>query len=72
MTDPHGTLSAVYSGDSGGVIPALTTVTDAQALAVIRRYYRDDPEGMESDRQIALERGETLQQWAETLLDPIA
>jgi hypothetical protein len=61
----------VYDSDSGGVLPALTSVTDAQALAVIRRYYRDDPEGMESDQSISLERGETLQQWAESLLDPL-
>jgi hypothetical protein len=46
-------------------------MTEQQALRVIQRYYRNDPEGLESDRQIALERGETIQQWAESLLDPL-
>jgi hypothetical protein len=47
-------------------------MTEQQALAVIKRYYRDDPEGMESDRRVTLQRGETLQQWAESLLDPLS
>jgi hypothetical protein len=46
-------------------------MTEQQALRVIERYYRDDPEGMEDDRQITLKRGETIQQWAESLLDPL-
>ena len=47
-------------------------MTEQQALRIIERYYRNDPEGMESDRQITLQRGETVQQWAESLLDPLA
>ncbi len=47
-------------------------MTEARARAIIERYYRDDPEGMESDRQLTLQRGETIQQWAEQLLDPIS
>jgi hypothetical protein len=46
-------------------------MTEQQALRVIERYYRNDSEGLESDRQITLERGETIQQWAESLLDPL-
>jgi hypothetical protein len=46
-------------------------MTEQQALQVIKRYYRNDPEGLESDREITLERGETIQQWAESLLDPL-
>jgi hypothetical protein len=46
-------------------------MTEIQARAIIERYYRDDPEGMESDRQITIQRGETIQQWAESLLDPL-
>jgi hypothetical protein len=46
-------------------------MTEQQALRVIQRYYRNDPEGLESDRQITLERGETIQQWAESLLAPL-
>lgn len=61
----------VYSSDSGGVLPARTAMTEQQALRVIERYYRNDSEGLESDRQITLERGETIQQWAESLLDPL-
>jgi hypothetical protein len=61
----------VYNDCSGGVLPAHSEMTEQQALRVIQRYYRNDPEGMESDRQITLERGETVQQWAESLLDPL-
>ena len=61
----------MYSDHSGGVLPVHSEMTEQQALRVIQRYYRNDPEGMESDRQITLERGETVQQWAESLLDPL-
>lgn len=61
----------MYSINNGEVLPVPLPVTETQARAIIERYYRDDPEGMESDRQITLQRGETIQQWAESLLDPI-
>lgn len=61
----------MYSINNGGVLPVPLPVTETQARAIIERYYRDDPEGMESDRQITIQRGETIQQWAESLLDPL-
>jgi hypothetical protein len=45
-------------------------MTNAEALRIIKRFYRDDHEGMVSDLAITLERGETLQELAESLLDP--
>jgi hypothetical protein len=47
-------------------------MTERDALVVIERYYRDDPEGLLSDLSITIQRAETLSQWAESLLDEIA
>jgi|10_taG_2_1085330.scaffolds.fasta_scaffold455543_1 hypothetical protein len=44
-------------------------LNDDLARKVISNYYRDDPEGYRSDLKIFKERGETLQQWAEQILD---
>lgn len=76
MTDCYGLAGWVGAGailrEPGATPPPRQTMTEQQALAVIKRYYRDDPEGMESDRRVTLQRGETLQQWAESLLDPLS
>ena len=46
-------------------------LTKATAERIIRRYYRNDPEGYASDLKITADRGETIIQWAEQLLDGV-
>ena len=46
-------------------------LNDDLARKVIRNYYRDDPGGYKSDLKIFKERGETLQEWAEQILDEL-
>ena len=46
-------------------------MTDKVAERIIQNYYRDDPKGLESDMRLTIQRGETIIQWAEQLLDGV-
>ena len=54
-----------------GLLARGRKMTEKLAERIIQSYYRDDPKGLESDMRITVQRGETIIQWAEQLLDGV-